>query len=123
VGIDYPAPLFCGTGGVKISGTVRVAAGDQYTVLKVLFGPVGGSNPVVVSMNVPQDSAFHNWFTHVAVTQGTYYNITARLTDAAGNIGKFITDSVVAEACSSQALGLLNLLDDISGRLHNMIGQ
>src|SRR5439155_5325061 len=119
VSVDTPKPLFCGSGLVKISGLARVQSGEPYTVLKVFFGPVGGSQPQVYTATLAADSTHHDWVTHVVVTQGTNYSIIGGLYTTGGTQGTQVAVSKPSEACSAHDLGLL--VDDAASRLLTLL--
>jgi hypothetical protein len=119
VTINDPLPLFCGSGGVPIGGMAYAAVGEQFNNLKVYFAVAGQPLTTVVASQTINDSTWHSWSTHVAVTQGTAYTIWATMKDAAGNLGTSMLITKTVAKCVGTDLA--NLLDDLSLRLHNAV--
>ena len=119
VHISDPAPLFCGSGVVRVNGTALVPVGDQYKTLKVYFADCTGActigEPQVVhTQTLAQDGKWKSWEVFVNVTQGRYYTVNAVLASALAGAGPaHIMVRQQVPACNDTKLqALIDLAED-----------
>jgi hypothetical protein len=119
VHISDPAPLFCGSGVVRLNGIALVPVNDQYKVLKVYFkdcttGCTIGESDVVLTQTLAQDGKVKSWEAFVTITEGHKYTINAVMRNVFdGGTSSHTLVMYPAAACTDAELQeLIDLAED-----------